>query len=156
MLSRDIPQTAPQHLIRRAVEEIWNDQQLAVADELFAINYCNHGGLITDLVAGPEAIKTSVVLYRRAFPDLYLSIEELMCAEGVAVLHWRAHTCRTSAEMATTSAGSTDGFAGVFRAWTAAGQIQESWTEWDQADALGRLGHDAAQGAVTTAMSGPA
>ena len=150
MLHVRMPQTTPRHLIRRAVEEIWNDQQLAVADDLFAANYRNHGGLITDLVEGPEAIKTSVVLYRRAFPDLYLSVEHLTSAEGMTVLHWRAHTSQPAASTEAMPTASTDGFAGIFRAWTAAGQIQESWTEWDQAAAYQRLGLGAAPHPDTT------
>jgi len=39
-----------------------------VADEVFSPDYTNHGGLIPDLVRGPEAIKISVALYRIAFP----------------------------------------------------------------------------------------
>ena len=150
MRSARISQTAPQHLIRRAVEEIWNNQHLAVADDLFAVNYRNHGGLITDLVEGPEAIKSSVVLYRRAFPDLYLLVEHLTSAEGMTVLHWRAHACQPEASTEAIAAASQDGFAGIFRAWTAAGQIQESWTEWDQAAAYQRLGLGAAPGTAAT------
>ena len=55
-------------LVRHAVEAIWNRGELEAADAVFAPDYVNHGGLITDLVRGPEAIKVSVALYRRAFP----------------------------------------------------------------------------------------
>jgi len=40
-------------LVRRAVEEIWNQGDLTLADVLFAPSYVNHGGLIPDLVCGP-------------------------------------------------------------------------------------------------------
>jgi len=65
-------------LVRRAVEEIWNRGDLALADALFAPSYVNHGGLIPDLVHGPEAIKISVALYRTAFPDLHISVASLV------------------------------------------------------------------------------
>ena len=64
-------------LVRRAVEEIWNQGHLALADVLFAPTYVNHGGLIPDLLHGPEAIKSGVALYRAAFPDFYLTVEAL-------------------------------------------------------------------------------
>ena len=51
-----------------AVEAIWNRGALEAADALFAPDYVNHGGLIPDLVRGPEAIKVGVALYRTAFP----------------------------------------------------------------------------------------
>ncbi len=49
-------------LVRQALEAIWNQGALEVADVLFAPDYVNHGGLIPDLMRGPEAIKLSVAL----------------------------------------------------------------------------------------------
>lgn len=46
-------------VVRRAVEQIWNHADLAVGDVLFAPRYVNSGGLIPDLVSGPEAIKSA-------------------------------------------------------------------------------------------------
>ena len=54
--------------ICRAIEAIWNGGDFTVADALFAPGYVNHGGLIRDLVRGPEALKVAVALYRAAFP----------------------------------------------------------------------------------------
>ena len=36
-------------VVRRAVEEVWNQRDLDVADALFTHDYVNHGGLIPDL-----------------------------------------------------------------------------------------------------------
>ena len=55
--------------MRQVIEEIWNDGDLELADQVFALDYINHGGLIPDLVRGPEAIKVSVALYWLAFPS---------------------------------------------------------------------------------------
>src|SRR5438128_1396513 len=77
-------------LIRRAVEAIWNDGDLAVADDVFGPTYVNHHGLIPDLVHGPEAIKISVALYRLAFPHLYITVEELSADGETVVIHWTA------------------------------------------------------------------
>jgi len=49
-------------LVRQAVEAIWNRGELDAADALFAPDYVNHGGLIPDLVRGPEAVKLSAAL----------------------------------------------------------------------------------------------
>src|SRR5919109_2020826 len=77
-------------LVRRAVEEIWNGGDLDLADVLFALDYVNHDGLIPDLVRGPEAIKISVALYRTAFPDLQITVEELIAEGETVVLYWTA------------------------------------------------------------------
>ncbi len=62
-------------VVRRVVEEIWNQGRLEVADDVFAPEYVNHDGLIIDLIRGPEAIKLSVALYRVAFPNLEITVE---------------------------------------------------------------------------------
>ena len=78
-------------LVRQVIEEIWNAGDLDLADRLFAPDYINHGGLIPDLVRGPEAIKVSVVLYRTAFPQFRLAVLDLL-AEGQSVaVRWAAH-----------------------------------------------------------------
>lgn len=48
--------SAHEAVVRRAIEAIWNRGDLDVADELFAADYVNHHGLISDLILGPEAI----------------------------------------------------------------------------------------------------
>jgi hypothetical protein len=116
-------------LVRRAVEEIWNQGELAVADVLFARDYINHAGLITDLVRGPEAIKISVALYRTAFPDLQITVDTLTANRDAVLLRWSAR------------GGSGQGrLTGLLVSRIAGGQIAESWTQWDQAGVLERIG----------------
>ncbi|GEM_PF-371721 len=129
-------------LVRTAVEAIWNRGDLDVADGLFSADYVNHGGLIPDLVRGPEAIKLSVALYRRAFPDLHLAIERLETEGETVVLEWIARGAPPWAPLA--EQGET--LSGVTRLRVATGQIAESWMSWDTA-VLQRLGIDAPDGA---------
>ena len=128
-------------LVRRAVEEIWNQGHLALADVLFAPTYVNHGGLIPDLVRGPEAIKSGVALYRTAFPDFYLTVEALVAVEEMVDLAWAA---RRRPPTTRTDAGAP-GWAGVLRgtirSHCVADQIAESWTTWDRAGVLRSLQH---------------
>src|ERR671931_626547 len=99
-------------LVRRAIEEIWNGGDLDLADVLFAPDYVNHDGLIPDLVCGPEAIKISVALYRTAFPDLQISMEELITDGETVVLYWTAR--RTpSGELTSSSTRQPGGLTGV-------------------------------------------
>jgi hypothetical protein len=121
-------------VLRRAVEELWNAQQFNVAEELIAPTYVNHGGLITDLVHGPEAILASVALFRRMFPCLTVMIESLECVGDLTVLHWRAVA---DGEVPVDDEA---GIAGVLRAWIINGRIHESWMEWDRGLLLRHFG----------------
>src|SRR5690349_11955159 len=78
-------------VVRRAVEEVWNQRDLDVADALFAHDYINHGGLIPDLVSGPEMIKISVALFRTAFPDFRVTADDVRAEGETVLLRWTAH-----------------------------------------------------------------
>jgi hypothetical protein len=114
-------------LVRRAVVEIWNCGKLDVADVLFAADYINHAGLITNLVRGPEAIKFSVAFYRTAFPGLHITIDALTANHDAVLLRW---TARSSAPPL---------LAGIIVSRCAGGRIVESWIHWDQAGVLALL-----------------
>jgi len=110
-------------LLRRVIDEIWNAGNVELADELFASGYVNHGGLIPDLVRGPEGIKFSVAFYRAAFPALHVAVDEVRVDQDAVTLRW--------------TAGS---LTGVTSSQVVDGQIHESWTSWDAALVLQRLG----------------
>jgi SnoaL-like polyketide cyclase len=125
-------------LVRRVVVEIWNRGQLDLADVLFAAGYVNHAGLIPDFVRGPEAIKVSVALYRTAFPEFHITMDELTARRDAVVLRWTAHS---SAPLAGSASSATQGMLrGIIVSRCAGGQIVESWTHWDQAGVLEQLG----------------
>jgi SnoaL-like polyketide cyclase len=125
-------------LVRRAVEEIWNRGKLEVADVLFAADYINHAGLIPDFLRGPEAIKISVALYRTAFPNCHITMDELTAKRDAVLLRW---TARSSAPLAGSASSATQGtLRGIIVSRCAGGQIVESWTYCDQAGVLEQLG----------------
>ena len=126
-------------LVRRAVEAIWNRGELGAADALFAAGYVNHGGLIPDLVRGPEAVKVAAALYRLAFPDLRVSVRGLRAEGDTVVLRWVAHGTPPADPAGGVPPGSGARLTGVPRSRLAGGRIAESWTRWDRGGALRRL-----------------
>ena len=128
-------------VVRRAVEAIWNRGELDAADALFAPDYVNHGGLIPDLVRGPEAIKVSVALYRAAFPGLHVAVRRAAGATGRWPCCAGRRTARPRARQAAVPSTAGRGrVTGTTRCRLADGKIAESWTSWDRLGALRRLG----------------
>jgi predicted SnoaL-like aldol condensation-catalyzing enzyme len=105
-------------LVRRAVEAIWNRGELEAADRLFAAGYVNHGGLIPDLVRGPEAVKLAAALFRAAFPRLHVTVEDVLADGATVALRWTAR-------------GGGDALEGTTFGRVAGGKVAESWTYWD-------------------------
>jgi len=69
-------------IVRRAVDEIWNKGNIAVADELLAANFVNHDSCGTPETFNLEAYKQGASDTRTDFPDFHVTIEEQIAEEG--------------------------------------------------------------------------
>ena len=69
---------------RRTLEEVFNQGNLAIVDELVAPDFLNHEVPPGMNNRGPESTQQIVGMLRAAFPDLHVTIEELV-AEGNTV-----------------------------------------------------------------------
>lgn len=49
-----------------------------MADELIAPSYTHHDSSTPDVERGPECEKKRVTLYRAAFPDMRLTVEDII------------------------------------------------------------------------------
>jgi predicted SnoaL-like aldol condensation-catalyzing enzyme len=72
-------------LARRVLEEMFNKGNLDLADEVFAPDYVDHDPAMPEDIRGPEGFKEYVSIFRTAFPDLHLEIEDQV-AEGDKVV----------------------------------------------------------------------
>ncbi|MGI8908957.1 MAG: ester cyclase [Rubrobacteraceae bacterium] len=66
-------------LVRRFVEEFWNEGNTATADELMAVDAEIH--MPTGEVVNPDGLKGFAGAWRESFPDWHSTFEELI-AEG--------------------------------------------------------------------------
>jgi predicted SnoaL-like aldol condensation-catalyzing enzyme len=124
-------------LVRQVIEEIWNDGDLELADQVFAPDYVNHGGLIPDLVRGPEAIKFSVAVYRLAFPEFRVAVVDVLAQGQTVALRWAAHRSPGHDGGSAAPDRDPDTLCGMTFGRVSGGQIQESWTCWEKAGTAG-------------------
>ena len=110
-----------------------------MADELFSAAYLNHGGLIPDLVLGPEAIKVGVALQRTAYPNLRVTVEHLMAEGEMVAIRWVARSRPRGGAIHPSLEGDDGALAGMTFCRLSAGKIAESWTNWDAGDILRKL-----------------
>ncbi len=116
-------------LVRRVVADIWNGLDLDLADRLFDPFYINHGGIIPDLMTGPDSMKFAVVLQHTAFPRLQVEERGIAVEGNIVELKWvarrRSEPGRTARRPPVRVAHGTT----LIRC--ADDQIAESWTTWD-------------------------
>lgn len=75
-------------IIRRSIEEIFNQGNLALADEFYDPHYIYHQPNSPDL-HGPEGLKQQVIIIRTAFPDIETTIDNMIAEGSQVVTHFR-------------------------------------------------------------------
>ena len=70
-------------IMRRMIEEVWNQGNLATADELFAPDHISPSA--PQLPPGSEGVKFLVKAFREAMPDYHMNIDLLMADENQVV-----------------------------------------------------------------------
>jgi steroid delta-isomerase-like uncharacterized protein len=80
-------------IYRSFIERAFNNGDLSAIDDLFAAGYVNHDAPSGKNANGAEGVKAIITIFRTAFPDLHVNIEEQV-AEGDFVCN-RAMTSGT-------------------------------------------------------------
>lgn len=71
-----MPQS-PEALVRRLIEEGFNEGNLEVADELFSPDLVEHQNFGPEHAPGAEGVKAVIASLRQAFSDFHLTIDDL-------------------------------------------------------------------------------
>ena len=78
---------------RQLLEQSFNDGNFDLADQLIAADAVNHDPAEpAELRAlrGPEVLKRTVGLYRTAFPDVRITVDDVIAAGDKVVLRWHS------------------------------------------------------------------
>jgi steroid delta-isomerase-like uncharacterized protein len=127
-------------IVRRLFEELWNKGNLSLADELFSPNYAHYDPSTPDVGRGPESEKNRATLYRTAFPDLRLTIEDII-AEGETVMaRWSCRGTHKGDLSGIAPTGKQFNISGVTIARLANGKLAEGWVNWDALGLMQQLG----------------
>jgi predicted ester cyclase len=68
---------SPEVLVRRLIEEGFNDGDLAVADEVIAPDLVEHQDFGPNHAAGADGVKAVIASLHRAFSDFHLAIDDV-------------------------------------------------------------------------------
>ena len=112
-------------VIRRIYEELWNQGNLAVAEELFA---------------RPESVQRYVGAFLAAFPDLVHTVEETVVEGDTVVVTFTAEGTHTGPWHGIAPTGKAIRYAGMTIARLEAGMVMEHRTMWDTLAVLEQLG----------------
>jgi steroid delta-isomerase-like uncharacterized protein len=127
-------------VVRRTFEEVWNKGNLQIADELFSANYIHHDPSTPDLGRGADSEKKRASLYRNAFPDLRLTVEDLIADGEKVVARWSCHGTHKGELGGIAPTGKQFTISGVTIARFEHGKMVEGWINWDSLGLMQQLG----------------
>jgi steroid delta-isomerase-like uncharacterized protein len=131
----------PEHntrIIRRWLNELWNENRVNVADEIFAADYVRHEGEAP--VRGPDGIRRLRALYASAFPDLRFREDDLLADGDRVAVRWTATGTHMGTFLGVPATGRRGTASGSDFFRLIDGRIVESWPCFDYLVLLKQLG----------------
>ena len=126
-------------IVRRIYSEIINRGNLALADTLVAPSYVYHGPGGLEM-RGPEGFKQVVTMYRSAFPDLNLTIEDIVEAGDKVVTRWTGRGTHKGNLGSLAATGRTTTVTGILISRLSNGKLVEDHELFDEVGMLRQLG----------------
>ena len=130
---------------RRFYEEVWNQRNLAITDELSAINFVDQS--LQPPVHGLEGLKRFISMYLTAFPDIHFTIEDLISDGDKVVVRYTATGTHQGELMGIAPTGKHATVTGISINRFENGKVVESWSNFDALGMLQQLGQIPALGA---------
>lgn len=131
-------------IMRRMIEEIWNQGKLEVADELFHPDHWSPSA--PDLPKGSEGVKMLAGMFRAAMPDYHMVIDMVMADERKVVGRFiQSGTHTGSPLMGMEPSGRRAEWTEIGVLEIENGQIVKSWYEVDMLAMMSQLNPQPAQ-----------
>jgi len=132
--------TQNKSICRRVFEEGFNKGDMAFADQIVAQNHVSHDpNEPPNNPQGPAGIKEIIRMYRAAFPDLRITIDEQIAEGDRVVTRWTSRGTHKGQLMDLAPTGKTATVVGMSIDRIENGKIVESWVNWDLAGLMQQL-----------------
>jgi steroid delta-isomerase-like uncharacterized protein len=127
-------------VVRRLIEEVWNNGNLDAIDELVASDHVDHDPGREGTPGGPEGMRAFVQMYRSAYPDTHLAIGEIVADGDLVAMTWTATGTHQGELMGIPPSGKSVKVSGMGMDRVRDGKIVESWSNYDALGMLVQLG----------------
>ena len=133
-------------VVRRFIEEVFNQGNTEVAEEVLAPGYAHHDPATADLGSGVEGLEKMVGFYREAFPDFEIRVDDQIATDDRVVERWTGRGTHRGTLMGIPATGTNITASGISIHRLEGGRIAETWTVFDTAGMLRQLGAMPASG----------
>jgi steroid delta-isomerase-like uncharacterized protein len=127
-------------LVRRYVEEVYDQRKLEVIDEIFASDFTLHDPDLPGGARGPEGIKRIVQTFVDAFPDLQITLDDELSSAEKVVTRWTTRATHQGELMGIAPTGNRIEVTAVGIWRVAEDKIAEAWLVYDALGMMQQLG----------------
>lgn len=127
-------------IVRRVNDEVWSEGRLDVIDELIADDFVATVVGAPEQIRGPQGFREFVVMYRKAFPDLRITVDEQFAEGETVVTRWTATGTNEGELMGMPATGKQATTAGININRISGGKLVEGWGLFDQLGLLQQIG----------------
>jgi len=124
----------PAEQSRRMIEAGFNEGRFDLVDQLVAPDAVAHDPSLPPRLRsmrGPELEKAMIRMYRAAFPDVRLTVDEVVDGDDTVALRWRADGTHRGELEGLAPTGVRASVTGISIDHWRDGKIVETWTQWD-------------------------
>jgi steroid delta-isomerase-like uncharacterized protein len=125
-------------IVRRLYEEVWNNRRFELLDELMSPSYVLQGP--SGPAIGPEAYKGQVLKLWKSFPDMRMTIEDIVGESEKIVVSWTLSGTHDGEFMGIPATHKKVSVPGVTIHHVANRKIMDSLLNWDVLGILKQLG----------------
>jgi steroid delta-isomerase-like uncharacterized protein len=127
-------------IARRALE-LFTSGDLDEMDQLVSEDAVDHDPQNPNAgIHGPEGAKRTAAIYRGAFPDLQITVEDQLAEGDKVVTRWTAVGTQDGDLAGLPASGRSTTVTGITIDRIAGGKIVESWGNWDTLGMMQQLG----------------
>ena len=124
----------------RKVLEAFGTGDVDSLDDVLAANAVDHDPYNPHGSQGADGLKKQIAMYREAFPDLRMTIEDVIAEGDKVVVRWTAVGTHEGEVMGIPASGKTSTVTGIGIDRFEDGKIVEGWTNWDTLGMLQQIG----------------
>jgi steroid delta-isomerase-like uncharacterized protein len=136
---------------RRLLEESFNEGKVELIDQLVAPDAVNHDPATPAAMRGlrgPEVLKRTAGMYRAAFPDVRITVDDVIAADDKVVLRWHSEGTHRGELAGLAPTGAHGSVTGISIDRWKDGKVVEAWAEWDNLGLARQLGAAPPEGSV--------
>ena len=141
----------PAEASRRLIEESFNEGKFELADKLISPDAINHDPaepVRMRGLRGPETFKRTVTMYREAFPDVRMVVDDVIASGDQVAARWHSEGTHRGQLEGLAPTGARVSVTGISIDRWKDGKVVETWSEWDNLGLARQLGAAPPEGSI--------